>query len=254
MINIELNQLKVEEIEKIFLKIYENACELLDEAELLYNHQKYARAYSCAHIAFEELGKLPMLYSAAINVYNGKKTDWKYLNKRIRDHKRKISQSYGTVMFLNSVLPKYESHVDNISDEQNGDFNFVEAFKHYVENVLYINPFEFQQYFKELNIKDELSMKYSMTMLLNEYKNGSLYADFDEGDFKKPSEKIDKSTCEYGIILALMQKKFIDAPNFHKEGFTLYKFTDKHEKEHKELTEKYLIFQGKQMEEHSNQK
>ncbi|PFF31879.1 hypothetical protein CN327_18265 [Bacillus cereus] len=46
---------------------------------------QYARAYLCAHIAFEEFGKLPMLYTVALNVYNGIKTDWKRLNKRIRD-------------------------------------------------------------------------------------------------------------------------------------------------------------------------
>ncbi|WP_045515791.1 AbiV family abortive infection protein [Neobacillus niacini] len=69
------NQLKVEDIEKIFSKIYENACELLEESEILYNNGKHARAYLCAHIAFEEFGKLPMLNSVAIDVFFGKNID-----------------------------------------------------------------------------------------------------------------------------------------------------------------------------------
>lgn len=239
------NQLKVEEIEEIFFKIYENACELFEEAELLYNHQKYARAYLCAHIAFEEFGKLPMLNTAALNVYNGIKTDWKYLSKRIRDHKRKISQSYGTVMFLDSALKKYNAKYNNASPTEfkasdNGiEFNWLYIFKSFIEKEVFIDPYEWQEYFKELDVQEEIKQKYSMTMLLNEYKNGSLYADCDEGEFIKPSEKIDKETCEYGISLAYMQKKFIEAPNTHKDGFYLYKFTDEHKEMLKVLTEKY---------------
>lgn len=62
------NQLKVEDIEGISLKIYENANELLEDAELLYNHEKYARAHACAQFSIEEFGKLPMLYTVATQV------------------------------------------------------------------------------------------------------------------------------------------------------------------------------------------
>ncbi|MGE7928211.1 AbiV family abortive infection protein [Lysinibacillus xylanilyticus] len=239
------NQLKVQEIEKIFLKIYENACELLEEAELLYNNQKYARAYLCAHIAFEEFGKLPMLNTAALNVYNGVKIDWKYLSKRIRDHKRKISQSYGTVMFLESAMKKYnakdkdDSSTEFKASDNDIEFNWLYVFKEFIEKEVVIDPFEWEEYFRELDVQEEIKQKYSMTMLLNEYKNGSLYADFDEGKFIKPSEKIDKETCKYGISLSYMQKKFIEASNFHKDGFYLYKFTDEHNERLKGMTEKY---------------
>ncbi|PGC53827.1 AbiV family abortive infection protein [Bacillus pseudomycoides] len=242
------NQLKVKDIEKIFLNIYENACELVDDAELLYNHQKYARAYLCAHIAFEEFGKLPMLYTVALNVYNGIKTDWKQLNKRIRDHKRKISQSYGTVMFLDNVIKKYNAkYKDDIptefkASERDIEFNWLYVFKEFLEKEITIDPLEGLEYLRGLDVQKEIKEKYSMTMLLNEYKNGSLYADFDEGKFIKPSEKIDKQTCQYGISLAYMQKKFIEAPNFHKNGFNLYKFSDKHNERLKVMTEKYKQF------------
>ncbi|HDR4448753.1 TPA: AbiV family abortive infection protein [Bacillus cereus] len=242
------NQLKVEEIEKIFLKIYENACELVDEAELFYNHQKYARAYLCAHIAFEEFGKLPMLNTVALNVYNGIKTDWKQLNKRIRDHERKISQSYGTTMFLDSAIKKYNAKYKNDiptefkASEGDIEFNWLYVFKEFLEKEIVIDPLECLEYLNNLDVKEEITEKYQMTKLLNEYKNGSLYADFDEGKFIKPSEKIDKQTCQYGISLAYMQKKFIEAPNFHKNGFYLYRFTDKYNERLKVMTEKYMQF------------
>ncbi|MGF6952448.1 AbiV family abortive infection protein [Neobacillus sp. B4I6] len=168
----------------------------------------------CAHIAFEEFGKLPMLNSVALNVYNGIKTDWKYVNKRIRDHKRKISQSYGTVMYLNNVMRKFNANYassHNIEyEESDNDYKYLEVVKQFIENDVVIDPYEWESYFKELDLEKEIRQKYSMTMLLNEYKNGSLYADFDEGKFIKPSEKINKETCEYGITLAYMQKKFIE--------------------------------------------
>lgn len=85
MVNMSFNQLKLEDIKKIYTKIYENACELIDEAEILLQHKKYARAYLSAHISVEEFGKLPMLHSVALNVHNGVKVDWKALNKRLRN-------------------------------------------------------------------------------------------------------------------------------------------------------------------------
>ncbi|WJM05881.1 AbiV family abortive infection protein [Paenibacillus sp. PK1-4R] len=236
-----LNQLKVEEIEHIFIKIYENACELLEESEILYTHHKYARAYLCAHYSLEEFGKLPMLYSAALNVHNGEKNDWKKLNKRIRDHKNKISQSFGTIMFLESVLKKYNdiSQNDTSTNHETNDHNWLFLFKEFIEKELVINPYEFQEYSKELDVREEYKIKYSMTLLLYEYKNGSSYADFDEGIFRKPSEKIDKETCEYGISLVYMQKKFIESVNFHKNGLFLYRYTDEFKERLKVLIDKY---------------
>jgi hypothetical protein len=123
--------------------------------------------------------------------------------------------------------------------------------KAYIENEVVIDPFEWEYFIKNLDVKEEVRQKYSMTMLLNGYKNGSLYADFDEGEFLKPSEKINKETCEYGITLAYMQKKFIEAPNFHKDGLYLYKFKDDHEKKIKVLQEKYLEYKQILDENHS---
>ncbi|MCL7747340.1 AbiV family abortive infection protein [Halalkalibacter alkaliphilus] len=237
------NQLKVEEIEKIFSKIHGNASELLEEAELLYDYQKYARSYLCAHIAFEEFGKLPMLNTAALNVYNGVKTDWKYLNKRIRNHHRKISQSWGTIMMFREILNKFETYSkqsgENDNDSLDADFNYIKEFKAFLDSDNFFTTLDFIKYMEELEITEQIKQKYSMSMLLNEYKNGSLYADFDEGIFLKPSEKIDKEICEFGLSNALIQKKFIDIPNIHKEGFRLYRLTDEHNQWLNALNNKY---------------
>ncbi|MEK4822622.1 MULTISPECIES: AbiV family abortive infection protein [Priestia] len=227
-----INQLKVDDLEKLFLTIYENACELLEEAELLYNHERYARAYLCSHIAFEEFGKLPMLYSAALNVYNEIKVDWKFLNKRIRNHKRKISMSYSTAMQIRKAMDilnanQKGSHLSEEESVDEQDFNLLKVFKEYIDNGFKIDPFNFTNVPKdvETNLKG-FKTRQSMVLLLNEYKNGSLYADYDNGVFKKPSEKIDKDTSVYGFMLAYMQKKFIEIPSHHLTGFYLYKFPE----------------------------
>ncbi|MCY8074906.1 AbiV family abortive infection protein [Bacillus haynesii] len=241
------NQLKLKEIEEIFFKIYENACELIEDAEILYNKERYARAYLCAHIAFEELGKLPMLYTAAIKVYNGIKVDWKNLNKRIRDHKRKISNSYGSIISFNNILKRYSDQIEKKSQNEytssmeNNKSNFVETVKEFIENNVYFNPDNFQLFSSDLDSED-LTTKYSMTMLLNEYKNGSLYADFDEEIFVKPSEKIDKETCEFGIMIALIQKKYIEMPGNHKNGLHLYEISEELKEKIQLLIQEYKMF------------
>jgi uncharacterized protein (DUF3820 family) len=196
-----------------------------------------------------------MLYSAALNVYNGIKVDWKYLNRRIRDHKRKISMSYSTTIQLQKAMELFNSNQkgskasEESLDGHNQNLNFIKDFKKYIDNEVKINPLTFLNVPNdvETNLK-EFKTRQSMVLLLNEYKNGSLYADYDEGVFKKPSEKIDKDTCVYGFMLAYMQKKYIELPGHHLTGFYLYKFPEGHlsnlanmKKEYKEQVEKLFF-------------
>jgi len=51
----------IKEIEEGRKKILENGLELIQEAELLFEHQRYARSYSLSHLATEELMKIQML-------------------------------------------------------------------------------------------------------------------------------------------------------------------------------------------------
>jgi AbiV family abortive infection protein len=59
---------------------------LLDEATLLLDHGREARAFVLAQFSSEEVSKVLMLYSAAENVKAGVKVDWKMLNFRFRSH------------------------------------------------------------------------------------------------------------------------------------------------------------------------
>ncbi|GIP62678.1 hypothetical protein J32TS6_12330 [Virgibacillus pantothenticus] len=210
------NQLKVEEIEKIFNKINENACELLEEAELLYNHEKYARAYLCAHIAFEEFGKLPILYSVALDVHFGKKVNWKKLSKQIRDHHTKISESYVSILVILIKFMKVKGYTK---------FNFSVITQFYDEIMDYLDDanFSISETIEELLFDDEnqkqINLIPAVADLLNGFKNSSLYADFHEGIFNLPSERIDKDICGFGIKLAKIQKKYHQLPDMDEEGF-----------------------------------
>ncbi|WP_165786611.1 AbiV family abortive infection protein [Heyndrickxia camelliae] len=216
------NQLKVEDIEKIFYKINENACELLEEAELLYNHEKYARAYLCAHIAFEEFGKLPILYSVALDIHFGKKVNWKKLNKDIRDHQTKISQSYVSMLLILFKFMKVKGYTE---------FKFSLITNSYDEIMDFLDEtnFSYSEAIEELYLDAEnqkqINMIPAVADLLNGFKNSSLYADFHDGIFYKPSERIDKDICGFGITLAKIQKKYHQLPDFDKEGFGFNELT-----------------------------
>lgn len=223
----KLNQLSIQDLEGLFFKIYENACELIDEAELLYKHQKYARSYLCSHSAFEEFGKIPMLHRAAIDIHMGEKVDWKSLNKRIRSHMDKISLSSLTIFYFDSLIKQNdtETKLQNLrSDIDPLDANYIEGIKEIISGIP-VSKEGYQRYISEMDIKSVMDSKNEMTVKLKNYREGSLYADFENTDFLKPSERIDREICEYGYTITYLQKQFIDAPKFHINGF---KFDDNH--------------------------
>lgn len=69
-------------------KMIKNAKELYEEATILYENGRFARAYFLLGIANEELGKYLWATSAAIDLVTGN-IDWKRFWKNIRDHKEK---------------------------------------------------------------------------------------------------------------------------------------------------------------------
>ncbi|WP_053075675.1 AbiV family abortive infection protein [Lysinibacillus sp. LK3] len=89
-----LNNESVETLQIIYNKIYKNASELIEDGIILLEKDKYSRSYLCFQIALEELAKLPMINSIAFKVFNKEKVDWKTLNKRLRDHHKKIGNPY----------------------------------------------------------------------------------------------------------------------------------------------------------------
>jgi AbiV family abortive infection protein len=85
-----LKALSVEQIETARVKVLENARELVEEAELLLSNARFARAYALAHLACEEMAKLPMLLRAATDTLMGEEFDWPKLQRRLRSHHAKI--------------------------------------------------------------------------------------------------------------------------------------------------------------------
>lgn len=223
----KLNQLKVDEIKEIYIKIYENACELLEEAELLFDFTKYSRAYLCAHISVEEFGKLPMLYTTALNVHNGVKVDWKDLNKRLRDHKTKTSLSYAiNMMMLNVLKKKYD--VTDLQGENSGIVltqRDLQGFKDFLDNDFSLKAEDLFDLFGNADFKNEYILRQGLTEFLNGYKNLSLYADFKNEKFVKPSEVIDENRCIRRIMVALFQKKLLDITDA-RNGFNLFNFDE----------------------------
>ncbi|MDM5313378.1 AbiV family abortive infection protein [Peribacillus frigoritolerans] len=211
------NQLKVNDIQRIYSNVYENACELLEDAELLYSHCKYARAYFFAHIAFEEFGKLPMLNSIASNVEFGLKSDWKELNKRIRTHVTKIDLSY---LLLRYPLNEVRVLTNNFRTLPNHTEKA--KFEEIINFIKYDYQIDTERHLRFMISKQvELEQKNTTTAdLLNNFKNISLYADFSNGVFMKPSDCIDIEICEQGIIFALLIKKLFESSKIHKQGFS----------------------------------
>jgi AbiV family abortive infection protein len=77
-----------------------NAYELLDEADLLRANEGNARAFFLAHIACEEVGKLPILITASVSDHLGLDVDWRRIDRVLRTHTSKIAQ----VLFMDSIV------------------------------------------------------------------------------------------------------------------------------------------------------
>ncbi|MDD9177082.1 AbiV family abortive infection protein [Aliivibrio sp. S2TY2] len=103
MTQIKMNNVKAEILlEGVFLSL-KNAENLCKEAELLHQHDMYARSYALSHFAREEVGKSLMLARAYIERLAGIKIDWKLLNRRFRNHKNKLG---GDAAFSVAILGK----------------------------------------------------------------------------------------------------------------------------------------------------
>ena len=85
-----MKNLSIGEIEELRKLILENAEELSEEASILFNNKKYARAYTLSHLASEELAKLPILSKLALDLINGKDVNWKKIDKKLNSHTEKL--------------------------------------------------------------------------------------------------------------------------------------------------------------------
>jgi AbiV family abortive infection protein len=95
-----VDALDADQIEQACETAYANARDLLEEADLLRAKDRCARAYFLAHIACEELGKLPILTTVAVSQQLGHEVDWVRIDRVLRSHGGKIKQ----VLFMDSIV------------------------------------------------------------------------------------------------------------------------------------------------------
>lgn len=88
------------QIEEACEMAFANARDLLDEADVLREGEYCARAYFLAHIACEEVGKLPILIYAATAVRMGADVDWTRTDQLLRSHADKIKRA----LFMDSIV------------------------------------------------------------------------------------------------------------------------------------------------------
>jgi AbiV family abortive infection protein len=94
-----IGALTTDQIEQACKAAFGNATELLEEAALLRDAGRCARAFFLAHIACEELGKLPILAAAALGGQFGG-VDWPRIDRALRSHRSKIAQA----LFMDSIV------------------------------------------------------------------------------------------------------------------------------------------------------
>jgi len=85
-----MQALSLSEIESLRSLALQNAKDLLEEAELLFEHQRFARTYTLAHLSSEELAKLPILAAHGVRLIQGKSISWKKLDKDLTSHATKL--------------------------------------------------------------------------------------------------------------------------------------------------------------------
>ena len=128
------------DIELKFLseKAFENAEDLIDDARILLAKNKLARSYVLAHLACEELAKLPLIYSIRLELSIGTEIDWKSINRRLSSHEEKL-KSIAFFDYLNNI-----GLVENSQSESQykAQLNFVKKFN-LIKNVgLYAGKLE----------------------------------------------------------------------------------------------------------------
>jgi AbiV family abortive infection protein len=95
-----IDELTPSQVEQAAEMAVANAYELLDEADLLRAAERNARAYFLAEIACEEVGKVPILITAAVSQHLGFDVEWRRIDRLLRTHTSKIEQ----VLFMDSIM------------------------------------------------------------------------------------------------------------------------------------------------------
>lgn len=138
-------------------KSLENAKELIEEGNLLFDKGKYARAFTLFQLSIEEVGKSSLIFESILFDRYKSAGQQKVLLDQLRSHKNKTKVAQRIDLLLAMAIKNKETK------------------KALVNN-----------YAKQSEQIDKI----------NEFKNFSLYVSLIENKFIKPSEKITKSLVE----------------------------------------------------------
>ena len=179
-----MRPLSLGQIEAARELLISNATDLIDESNLLLKEKRYARSYTLAHIACEELSKIPMLVRAGTWVALGYRVDWKALDKRLKSHQAKVRQT--------AVLDF--AHCAGTAAD--GDL-VIRLEKGLTRLMALLNQTEHRGKYWGATVKESGS-RLSRVPALNELKNLSFYVSYEGrgSRFVQPSEVIQQELAE----------------------------------------------------------
>ena len=141
------------ELENGYKLTYENATNLIKEADLLFQNIFLPRAYTLYQFAIEEIGKCSILYKAIIEYNWGVPINFDYLKQKgFTDHKSKTKDSLHTELF---AIQMFEKHIG-----------------------------------AESSLKESIYWDYDNVNLINDKKNNSLYVGLSDQKFLSPNQAI----------------------------------------------------------------
>ena len=131
-----MEPLSIAQILSACSKIMENAQELIEEAELLLQNNRYARAFTLAHLASEELMKFTMLLPVAFELARNRNVDWKTIGKHLTNH---IVKTRGSILidFLRAPAPDGVYQAGELSQQMSAaeDINDLKNYSLYTSQI-----------------------------------------------------------------------------------------------------------------------
>ena len=127
------------DLEKAYNLTFNNAKELIEEADGLRIFERYPRAYTLYQLTIEEIGKCNIIYSAILDFYMGTTIDNNYLKKRgFFDHKEKTKSSLSSELIAIKSFEKHIGKETNLSQKVVDDYNNVEEINNKKNQSLYV--------------------------------------------------------------------------------------------------------------------
>lgn len=128
------------DLEKAYHLTFNNAKELIEEADGLRIFERYPRAYTLYQLAIEEIGKCNIIYSAILDFYMGTTIDNNYLKEKgFFDHKKKTRASLNSELIAIKSFERHIGRETDLSQKIIDDYNNVEEINNKKNQSLYVN-------------------------------------------------------------------------------------------------------------------